>query len=869
MLDETCILPKTDATRRPYVIDELEDFPRAAAPPQRPRRRLVVAPDSDEDLPAPVAQARATSSSGQSAADSASLASHNVNSTRLQSLVSMGFLAGPARHALQTAKGNVDMAIDICLRSSCPQPLSAPTGEKREGKKSAPLSSASHVGGQIAKKSSTASPKESAKRRRQKAKSNDDWIVENASSPSSCSGESEDFMFSTDEERSEAPKKKVRKASASRRAPRLVMLRKPDSDSDDGSDVSIASGRKRKRGATVAFREVSAIAQNLLLDALSGSATDGEPLGAMRKRRVDVRKSISRGHTNLRVDFSPSSDDLVAKCKSFSELRSHQKVGVRWLLALHSKVPGMILADEMGLGKTAQTLCFLQVLASPRPSLVVAPASLLTTWETEAARWTPALRTLKYHSSTDAKRLDAQETFFQDPAGYQIIITTPQAFHNKDNRKYFFQRVSFEYLIVDEAHSLKNSGTHRYQEISRHAKCNARLLLTGTPIQNSLSELATLLGFALSDGNKSRVTEELRAIAEEPLEKALQQMQNAAAPLILRRLKSDVLSELPRKHGEIVYCEMTDLQRKLYEEEMQHSRRLHKGGTRLTTGAVKDCFHRLRRVCLHPLLARRRLSQAQKAKLVQELKTKRPDFAKASELRCLQEVEQWTDYDKHFVAIEHGLSEEFRATENELLENGKAKELLKILNKQAENNCKTLVFSQFTQLLDIFETVLKVSNIAYSRFDGKTAIDDRASVVSEFQKEGGPLVFLISTKAGGVGLNLTAANVVVMLDLDFNPQNSRQAEDRVHRLGQSSEVTVYYLICKGSVEEMVLSRNLAKMRLDQHFGAKKGTLEVASDVAEVEAVEDVVDEDDETNTHTKQCEKDVMQELRAQLTRSS
>merc|ERR1712167_401611 len=120
---------------------------------------------------------------------------------------------------------------------------------------------------------------------------------------------------------------------------------------------------------------------------------------------------------------------------------------------------------------------------------------------------------------------------------------------------------------------------------------------------------------------------------------------------------------------------------------------------------------------------------------------------------------------------------------------------------------KTLVFSQFTQLLDIMEMVLRHSGMPFLRLDGKTGIEDRAGIVAGFQEKGGPKVFLISTKAGGLGLNLTAANAVIMLDLDFNPQNSRQAEDRVHRLGQMQEVTIYYLVCRGSVEEMVIRRN--------------------------------------------------------------
>jgi len=169
-------------------------------------------------------------------------------------------------------------------------------------------------------------------------------------------------------------------------------------------------------------------------------------------------------------------------------------------------------------------------------------------------------------------------------------------------------------------------------------------------------------------------------------------------------------------------------------------------------------------------------------------------------------------------------------------------------------------------VLDIVEAALNLCSIPFVRLDGRTRIEDRATIVSGFQAAGGPQVFLVSTKAGGLGLNLTAANAVVMLDLDFNPQNSRQAEDRAHRLGQTKDVTIYYLVCKGTVDELVLKKNLEKMKLDQHFGAKRASLEVAAnaeEVGEVQQVEDDLQEDD--TVLAKKFENDAMKEFREQL----
>lgn len=203
----------------------------------------------------------------------------------------------------------------------------------------------------------------------------------------------------------------------------------------------------------------------------------------------------------------------------------------------------------------------------------------------------------------------------------------------------------------------------------------------------------------------------------------------------------------------------------------------------------------------------------------------------------MKEVQSWNDFEKHKAALQYGLGREFRVTKEELLASTKVTNLLRITEEQKGSGSKTLVFSQFTQLLDIVECALSTCGVPWFRLDGNTSLEDRHELVSSFQAEGGPSTFLISLKAGGVGLNLTAANTVVMLDLDFNPQNSRQAEDRVHRLGQTREVTVHYLVCRDTVEEMVLKRIIAKMQLDQQFGGRRTAIEEAVEEQRTEKAE--------------------------------
>lgn len=284
----------------------------------------------------------------------------------------------------------------------------------------------------------------------------------------------------------------------------------------------------------------------------------------------------------------------------------------------------------------------------------------------------------------------------------------------------------------------------------------------------------------------------------------------------------------------------------------------------LSSTRVKDAFHKLRRISLHPLMGKSRLSKEQNQKLVEDLCKVRPDYARVGRVRVTREVETWSDFEKHQAAMQHGLGHDFRVSTKELMSSAKVVELLRILREKTSEGGKTLVFSQFTQYLDVVQAALSVAGIEFIRLDGQTVIQERSGMVADFQGKGGPQVFLISTRAGGVGLNLTAANTVIMLDLDFNPQNSRQAEDRVHRLGQSRQVTIYYLICRGTVEELVLQRNVDKMQLDRQFGARRTALEAAVD--ESKAPETAEDEScTNAEAQAKQCERAVMQQLQQLL----
>lgn len=352
------------------------------------------------------------------------------------------------------------------------------------------------------------------------------------------------------------------------------------------------------------------------------------------------------------------------------------------------------------------------------------------------------------------------------------------------------------------------------------------------------------------------------------------------------------MKDLPPKTGRTAHCTLTALQQQIYNSELSKARveAARAGTARAQRDFVKHLFHRLRRVCNHPLLGQSKLADADYERLVEAFRKVRPDFARATPAKGLAEVRGWSDYEVASAVRELGLVSQlgptFQVSKEELLEgSAKIQELVKLLRAQKEAKRKTLVFSQFTQFLDVISDVLGSLGIKFARLDGGTNIGERPNIVRNFQDpSSGVDVFLLSTKAGGVGLNLTAADCVVLMDLSFNPHDNRQAEDRVHRLGQSQPVNVHYLVCKETVEEQVLKINLDKMALDYKFGGQRMLLQAEKQRLSLEQKprngadgredeeddrdDDDDDEEEEADASAMQREaKRAEQELLAQLER--
>jgi SNF2 family DNA or RNA helicase len=450
-------------------------------------------------------------------------------------------------------------------------------------------------------------------------------------------------------------------------------------------------------------------------------------------------------------------------------LRDYQREGLGWLAALRALGIGGCLADEMGLGKTVQILAMLDARraewgdegAPPKlPSLVVAPRSVLPNWAAEAARFTPGLRLLLHEGPG---RPDPGPHF----AEHDVVLTTYGVLRADAEE---LARIPFDYAVLDEAQAIKTASTAS-AEAARSLRARHRVALSGTPIENHLGELASLLDFlnpgvlgAASLAALSKGARQLEATTGPILTRAIR-------PFFLRRTKRDVARELPDRVEQTLVCPLGTEQRRLYDELHRHyreavSERVAVLGFSRSTPYIFEALLRLRQAACHPGLV---------------------DPAKRFE------------------------------------PSAKLDALLDQLESLRSQGQKALVFSQFTSLLDIVQARLDSAGIGRERLDGKTR--DRARHVARFQEDESCSVFLLSLKAGGVGLNLTAAEYVFLLDPWWNPAVEAQAIDRAHRIGQARTVFAYRLMAPRTVEEKIVLLQAQKRELAEAlFGEEAGAL---------------------------------------------
>ncbi|GLT76937.1 hypothetical protein SLA2020_485700 [Shorea laevis] len=448
------------------------------------------------------------------------------------------------------------------------------------------------------------------------------------------------------------------------------------------------------------------------------------------------------------------------------KMRDYQLAGLNWLIRLYENGINGILADEMGLGKTLQTISLLGYLHEYRgitgPHMVVAPKSTLGNWMNEIRRFCPVLRAVKFLGNPEERRYIREELLVAGK--FDVCVTS---FEMAIKEKSVLRRFSWRYIIIDEAHRIKNENS-LLSKTMRIYNTNYRLLITGTPLQNNLHELWSLLNFLLPEIFSSAETfdEWFQISGENDQQEVVQQLHKVLRPFLLRRLKSDVEKGLPPKKETILKVGMSQMQKQYYKALLQKDLEVvNAGGERKR---LLNIAMQLRKCCNHPYL--------------------------------FQGAEPGPPY----------------TTGEHLITNaGKMVLVDKLLPKLKERDSRVLIFSQMTRLLDILEDYLIFRGYQYCRIDGNTGGEDRDASIEAFNKPGSEkFVFLLSTRAGGLGINLATADVVILYDSDWNPQVDLQAQDRAHRIGQKKEVQVFRFCTEYTIEEKVIERAYKKLALD-------------------------------------------------------
>ncbi|KAF4533362.1 hypothetical protein B566_EDAN002760 [Ephemera danica] len=514
---------------------------------------------------------------------------------------------------------------------------------------------------------------------------------------------------------------------------------------------------------------------------MSGNQRDKAPTSPLklkpgRPRKVPVEQRTSEvGDHRHRKTEQEEDEELLAETNVTAkvitrfdispyyikngELRDYQVRGLNWMISLYENGINGILADEMGLGKTLQTISLLGYMKHYRsiqgPHIVIVPKSTLANWMNEFKKWCPSLRATTF----------IRETLM--PGEWDVCVTS---YEMVIKEKSVFKKFNWRYMVIDEAHRIKNEKS-KLSEIVREFKTTNRLLLTGTPLQNNLHELWSLLNFLLPDVFNSSDDFDSwfntnNFLGDNTL---VERLHGVLRPFLLRRLKSDVEKKLAPKKEVKVYVGLSKMQREWYTKVLMKDIDIVNGAGKIEKMRLQNILMQLRKCCNHPYL---------------------------------------------FDGAEPGPP---YTTDEHLVYNcGKMVILDKLLPKLQAQGSRVLIFSQMTRMMDILEDYCLWRGYNYCRLDGQTPHEDRQRQINEYNTPGSEkFVFMLSTRAGGLGINLATADIVLIFDSDWNPQMDLQAMDRAHRIGQTKQVKVFRFITENTVEEKIVERAEVKLRLDK------------------------------------------------------
>ncbi|XP_071951063.1 SWI/SNF-related matrix-associated actin-dependent regulator of chromatin subfamily A member 5-like [Antedon mediterranea] len=506
--------------------------------------------------------------------------------------------------------------------------------------------------------------------------------------------------------------------------------------------------------------------------------------GRPRSKKDDRAKLSAVGDHRHRMTEQEEDEELLTEARKatnaitqfekspsyikFGEMRDYQVRGLNWMISLYENGINGILADEMGLGKTLQTISLLGYMKHyrniPSPHLVIVPKSTLANWMAEFNRWCPSIRAVCLIGDQETR-----QTFIRDvmmPGEWDACVTS---YEMTIREKSVFKKFNWRYVVIDEAHRIKNEKS-KLSEIVREFKSTNRLLLTGTPLQNNLHELWALLNFLLPDVfNSSEDFDSWFSTSQCLDDKQLvERLHNVLRPFLLRRLKSDVEKALLPKKEVKIYIGLSKMQREWYTKILMKDIDVVNGAGKTEKIRLMNILMHLRKCSNHPYL---------------------------------------------FDGAEPGPP---YTTDQHLVDNsGKMVVLDKLLTRLKAQGSRVLIFSQMTRVLDILEDYCSWKGFNYCRLDGQTPHEDRTASINDFNHpESTKFLFLLSTRAGGLGINLATADICILYDSDWNPQVDLQAMDRAHRIGQKKQVHVFRFITENTVEERIIERAEMKLRLD-------------------------------------------------------